>query len=327
MDLNQTLTKLYDSLGQHSAAALINIKVPNFAGSPGEEVNEFLKKFKMATLTLNNELRCLSLDKALIGSARIWAKKNIKEELKTGNWPEAKAKLRKRFLPPDEIHRHLEKLSKMKYDPKETTLSSYVEVYADLYNKAYNSAPDKDVIRGLRLNLPSEILRHLNVLSDSWMDTESLEQFLSLVQRVERDILPYDKKPSDDTAKFETLTAAIKELRESLVANKQQVQNLPTESVEVVAAVSGTSGQRWNQSNNKRPYHESDGYNQRGNRYSKRFNNNSRPNGNRQNQSMEPKPVSQLDKEYAEKHGKPPGPCYTCGGNHYNRHCPYTALN
>lgn len=328
--MNDSMAKLSDSLSQYAATALINLQLPSFAGLPDQDINTFIKEFKSATMTLTEELRCLALNRALIGPAHIWAKTNIKDEIKQGNWSGARAKLRERFLPPGQVLRHLEKLSKMKYDPRETTLSSYVDVFADLYKKAYYNAADSDVIRGLRLNLTPEILRHLNTLSATWTELKSLSEFMTIIQRIERDILPYEAKPkSDDNSTILELTRAIKELRESVAAKKQTETNLSHEPVEVVAAISRQGQGRTRnrgQEDTKRA------------RYDGNVNRNRERSGNERDEAREPRnnernqhdgriSRSELQRQYESQHGKPPGPCWTCGENHYNRHCPFTALN
>lgn len=322
--MNETLSKLSESLGQHAAMVLTNLHLPTFGGLPNEDVHKFLKEFKASTITLNDELRCLALDKALIGCAHTWAKKHIKTDIKVGNWIEAKHKLRERFVPPDENLRHLEKLSKMKYNPTEITLSCYIEGFATTYVKAHEGAADKDVIRALRVNLPHEVIHNLNILSENWADLNSVEEFMKIIQRIERSIIPFEKKQNAVNPEYVKLSAAIEDLSKKLTA--QPVKTEKPEQVEVLAAVSRPADNR-NQPNRgqKRTYHGEQQQSNQG--YSKRYNGGYRANNNTQYNQQGSKTKTQLQEEYERSHGKPPGPCYTCQELHFHRHCPYRALN
>lgn len=326
-DLNETLGKLNESIGQHSATALINIQLPSFGGLPNEDIHKFLKDFKAATITCNEELRCLALDKALIGCAHTWAKKHIKDEIKKGDWQEAKKKFRKRFIPPDENLRYLEKLSKMKYNSSEITLSCYVEAFADTYSKAHKDAFDKDIIRSLRINLPHDIIRNLNVLSESWAELDNLDSFMKIVDRLERSILPYDSKPSSVHPDYAKLTAVIEGLEKKITTQQAQIKAEQQEQKEVIAAVTRQTSQRSQQERGyKRAHDDGDNQPRTDNRYSKRFNNNPKPNSDAAYDRQETKSRAQLQQEYEQTHGKVPGPCWTCGDNHFNKHCPYRPL-
>ncbi|CAA2976480.1 Hypothetical predicted protein, partial [Olea europaea subsp. europaea] len=311
--MDETISKLSESISQQAAMALINLKLPSFSGAPDQEINSFLRDFKAATLTLNDELRCLALHRSLTGPARVWAKSTIKDDLDVGDWESAKTKLRQRFLPPGEDLRLLSKLSKMKYDSSEMTLSSYVEVYANLFGKVHKRAPDSDIIGHLRLNLPPEILKHLNVLSSTWTNLTSFKDFIALVTRVERDILPYEVKPKhDDNQNVAALTAAIKELKETVTAQKNALAEA-SKPVEVVAAIASNSNSQQrnqgqnrynNQSRNKRNYQDNG---QQGNSggYRKRFS----PPRSDANQTQESESSKELFRKYEEEHGPVPGPC------------------
>lgn len=329
MDLNETITKLTDSMNQYSATALINIKLPNFAGLPDQDINQFIREFKAATCTLNDELKCLALDRSLIGAAHIWAKTNIKDDIKAGQWIQAKKKLRERFTPSNEALKHLDRLAKMKYDSAETTLSSYVEVYADVYRKAYQNASDGDVIRGLRLNFSPEILRHLNILSDSWTDMSSFKDFMAIIHRIERNVLPYEVKPkTEDSANMLAITDAIKELRQTLLEKKTEEKKESTQTEEVIAAISRPNQyQRNGQFNNKRRYYDNNNQRPENDRYKRRYNSNQGADNKAGGKDDTNGYQTELDRQYEERHGRVPSPCSTCGAKHFHRHCPHRALN
>lgn len=350
-DLNETITKLSESLSQHSAAALVNLTLPEFDGSPSQDINTFMKKFKSATITLNDSLKCLALDRCLVGPAHTWSKNTIKADLKTGNWRSAKQALLKRFQAPDQVLRYLDKLSKLKYNPEAMTLSSYVEVFADIYKKAHSNCMDQDILRSLSLKLTPEIILHLNMLSDSWVTLDSMRDFMSLIQRVEHKILPYERSTkTDENNNLAKLTEAIQELKNTVISKNEDDRNSQAKQTEVLAAVArepmryprrdqGVPNQvaNYNQPRQQQGYRGSyqnidnshyngpqnqinlQDRNKRGNYYPGTGNQDKRP-------RTDLRPPDDLQRQYEQRFGRPPGPCYTCNGNHFNKHCPYNEL-
>lgn len=197
--LNDTLQGIRETLrltslsnAQQSAVSINFLKVPEFSGKPDEDVSEFLKKYKVATSMLTDEQKCLSLTRALIGSAAIWSK-TIKSLCSEGKWKEVQKALKDRFGPADRNIRLREKLAKMSYMPSTHTLQSYVEAYEDLYKKAFNEQGGADIIQALRVNLPDRVIRGLNYLDDSWSSYKGMEDFYKLIKRYEANIQPYEK--------------------------------------------------------------------------------------------------------------------------------------
>lgn len=316
--MDDSIARLSESISQHAATALINLKIPEFSGSPQQDVNKFISDFKFATLTLNDELRCLALQRSLIGPAKVWAKVNIKQEMLDGDWSAAKSKLRQRFLAPGQELRQLDKLAKMKYDPLEMTLSSYVETFADLYKRVHPNASEAGIIQGIRLNLTPDILRHLNIISDSWTTFTTLNEFLTLVTRVERDILPYEIKPKvDENANLTAIAAALKEIREIATARRQPEESHP-QTIEVLAAVAPQT--RGNDNSANKRQHQDDNYDSNNNQFKRQYNWPRPPRNTNDNQGHEP---TDAQRRYETKHGKVPYPCRTCRGMHFHRHCPY----
>ena len=315
--MDDSIAKLSDSISQHAATVLINLKIPEFSGAPQQEVSKFIKDFKAATLTLNDELKCLALQRAIVGPARVWAKTNIKQELAEGNWEAAKFKLRKRFSLPGEDLRLSEKLAKMQYDSNDMSLSSYVETYADLFKKVQPNSSDRDVIRGMRLNLSPEILKHLNIISATWTTLTSLREFIVLITRVERDILPFESKSKPDTdANLTAMVSAIKELKE-IVSTQKQPHQIQSQNTEIVAAIANRAP-AYVQPDNKRPF-PGDHYEQQNGNFKKQFNWPRAP-ANAGGQQVGNQ--SELQRRYEAKFGKVPYPCRTCCGLHFHRHCP-----
>lgn len=217
-----TLSRLTESMNQYSASALASLTVPEFKGSPGEDVREFLSNFKTATIYLNDDLRCLAIQKGLMGSAKIWAKANLKNELDSGNWRGVQDKLIKRFEGSDAEIVNLEKLSKLTFEPNQDTLISYLEKYASRYRKAHPSSTDADIVRALKINLPKNVQRGLNILNTGWTELTTMNDLYDLAKLVEEKILAYEATDAEDTQiKASELAKALKEVKD-LLMNKEQ---------------------------------------------------------------------------------------------------------
>lgn len=340
--LNETISKLGDSLNQYSATALVNLTLPEFTGHPSQDVKDFIRKFKIATIALNDDLRCIALNRALTGSAHTWAKIGIKSEIAASDWSGAKKKLIERFAPPNQGLRYLEKLSKLRYNPSDFTLSSYIELYSDLYRKSYKDCTENSIIRGLSLNLSSDILKHFYTLSNDWIDFKSIKELMTLAKRVEHGILPYEQKAkAEESGTISELTKAIKNLQDAVIAQKSEAKSNQPESSQMIAAITG--GQHSKPPNihgNKAPYLDQGRNPRYANQYSQKrsnvYQNTYRDNQRNPRKDAAPTDAAKQPQEdkYSEKrrkyeavHGPIPGPCWTCGGKHFNRHCPYSALN
>lgn len=237
--LNETLQKLSASINQQAAASINSIIVPEFRGLPEEDLDDFLKRFKMATLTLSDEYRCLALNKALKGAALIWAKANVKELITTANWSAIKTALYDRFGSPDRILRYREKLARLKFIEGESTLMSYIESYAAIYRKAYKEYKDAELILSLRLNFPDKIVRGLNGLNDSWTEIQTMKDFMELIKRYELKILPYETKTDSDGNSLtkENILSMFNEFRDAINEDlKKQKESLKPE-IEALAAI------------------------------------------------------------------------------------------
>lgn len=320
------MAKLAESINQYASSALVNLNVPEFKGSPNEDVREFLSSFKMATLALNDELKCLAIRKSLGGSAKIWAKDNLRQYLSNNDWKGTKSALLARFESSNVERKNLERLSKLKFNKDNETLLSYMERFAEYYKRAHKSARDSDVIIALQMNLPGKVQRSLNIINDEWIDFQDLGRLFKLAKRVEERILAYDS--GEDSGNV--LTTA--ELAKRMMELKELIQDKKTETVAAIGPIKVAKERNrdpyrfpprsFNDQRPQQPIQQNRRYEGpvqgRGHGYQNRPNNHKEspetPKGGPSN--------SQMQKEYERKYGKPPGPCWNCGAAHFNRHCP-----
>lgn len=333
-----TLLKLAESISQQNATALISIAVPEFSGGLNEDVFDFLRRYKMATVSLSEEMRVKALQKALTGPAYVWAKNNIKEYINKGtNWKGIKKALIERFQEPNSDRKFHEKLAKMKFDPSVGTLTSYLELYKECFSKVYSEAKDSDTISALKLNLPNNIQRGLNLLNDQWTSFTSMNDLFKLAKRVEEKILPFEKdETAEEKLSASSLVKILEDFKSSLKNAKPEDKKSTSQDTEVLAAL-----QTNNNSYNGPTHYQNKGYNNNWrnnrNRYNKSYQTKedrrsssvpySKDNKVPQGKTNESSEEKGLRETYIATYGVPPGPCYSCGGFHFNRHCPLRAPN
>lgn len=350
------ITKLCESINQgQQVSAISGINIPEFGGLPGEDVIEFLNRFKTATFILSDELKCVALKKAFVNPARIWAKDNLKEIIATGDWKSAKKAILARFEAADYQERYHQKLANMRYDPKAINLRSYIESYAACFKKAHKTADDKSIIESLVQNLPNNIKHTLNLLSETWRNMKSLSDLYPVIKRAEQEILPYAPKDQEPAERLDVTTMAkmLKQMQDEF--KKDCLEKIKAEtkasSEEAIAAIGRFQAQ---QPPVSRPYPRNDGRNPFQTSYNRSNNYNAtRPprrdftqmdNNDQSQQRRPPQPMlanqlnfgqdnrfngsrpntQELKAAYEAKFGPPPGPCHYCGQHHFNRHCPYT---
>lgn len=255
-----TFNKLADSINQFAASAITSVSVPEFGGSPNEDVKSFLRKFKLATISFSVELRCLALNKALIGAARTWAKANIKDLIRSGDWTAIKKLMVERFGSPNQEIRHHEKLAKLKFDPSRGTVTSFIEEFSECYRRVHEAASDMDIITAVKLKLPDKVLKNLYILDGKWIKFQTLDEMFMLVKRLEHEIVPYEVAESDKDEKIDvsSIHKVLKELRQ-VVESQKQVQAIEAKRDEpkitgiALAAINHRAEARYDQNSNQQP--------------------------------------------------------------------------
>lgn len=327
-----TMMRLADSIEQQVATSLTNLPIPQFGGNPNEDIFEFLTKYKAATISVGEAMRCKALQRALTGAAYVWARNNIKKNITEGkNWKACKAALIERFQPPNAEMRFHEKLSKMKYDQDKDSLLSYVEAYADCYRRVHHEAKDKDIISQLKLNLPNRIQRALNVINDGWSNLDDLKEVFKLARRAEEKILPFDKDENQNQLNASSLIEILNSFKNSI---REEVAKQATNKEEALAAIQ-LAGQQTN--TNRATRNDEFASNQAQNASRGGYQRIRRPDNRDQGKrgyapypnrapgrrSYIPQEEAQKLKDaYNAKNGAPPRPCHACGGHHWNHDCP-----
>lgn len=342
---DESIAKLCETINQNQqTTAIAGLNIPEFGGLPGEDVKEFLNRFKTTTFTLSSELKCIALRKALVGSARIWAKDNLKELINAGDWKNAKEALEERFQAPDHQERFHQKLASMKYEPKTITLRSYVEGYAACFKKAHKTATDRNIIESLVQNLPNNIKHTLNLISETWRTMTELKDLYPVIKRVEQTILPYAPSVEEPAERLDvtTMSKLLKQMQEDFKSDclEKIRAETKTSKEEAIAAI----GRFQNQHETVPPGNPPQRNNYRNNNYyGPRYYRRDQTQMDKSNQNQQRRPPQpmlpttaaneqsdgtksnpqDLQAAYELKFGAPPGPCRHCRQNHFNRHCPF----
>lgn len=319
-----TILKLAESMSQQVAANITSMNIPEFGGNLNEDVGTFLRRFKLATFTLTPEMKCLALRKALTGPAYIWYRNNIRDKVAKGDWKAVKTELRERFQGPNNELKYHEKLSRMKFDSKEGSLLSYIEGFSDCYRSAYPDCEDSAVIKALKINLPNNVVKALNITNDNWTFLDSVKSFLGVAKRAEENLLTLENNSlDDDKLSAPMLAKVLAEFRDSI--KELRAERKEDEKIEPNAAVAAIKGaaSKDNQTSGRNYDGPRDSGRNR-NKYQKRYRQDPYPNKERQS-GYKDKPeqsFEELKNSYYERFGKPPGPCWYCKGDHLNAHCP-----
>lgn len=274
-------------------------------------MKEFISKFKLATLTLSDDLRCLALNKVLKGPAYVWAKTKIKPKITTGDWKGIKRDLLERFGPSDPELTYRENINKMKFEEENSTLMSYIESFVSNYKQAFKGSSEIDVIKAIRINLPDKIIRGLNLLDYRWSDYISIDELITLIRRYETKIMPFEKKQADNKIlTVDKFLSALEEFKEPI---KTEVSR-ELASKDTNLALNAMTHE-------KHPYKS----NQSEERYVKQYKRKSTDLNDGRSDDVRPRTHNESARAragYEERFGKIPGKCWTCAGEHFNRHCP-----
>ena len=322
--INESMDRLKESI--YYGFNLLNL--PEFRGQPGESIEAFLKEFGRATATFGPERKCSALKRSLTGDAGIFAKSYLKDQIAKGDWKAAKEALRGRFLPTDRDLTYRTELRNMTYDKNTSTLLGYVDRYAKLYKKVHPKADDRELIGDIGLNLGADLVRKLNQLSPGWQSTEKIETFRALINRLEKDILAYERtkgvSPADIMSTVnKTVVAALeepmKEIKTLLAAATKKPEESVQEAVqEALAAVQHSSHPR----NQDRPRYTSKRKERDWEERRARANHRPSPRDDHEEIRDNSSRLRDLRKSYEQNFGRLNGNCYTCGGFHFKRHCP-----
>lgn len=328
-NLNSTLRKLDSTLEQQTAAAVSSMNLPFFAGAAQEDVHEFLGKFKLATFALSDQHKCLALNKSLCGTANVWAKANIKSLIQDGNWKSIKRLLIDRFGSSDTALRYRMKLNEMNYDAnKSTTLLGYVEMYLKAYSKAYLNQNVQDGILSLKINLPNNIIKNLNMLDDKWSEYQNHGELFALIKRYEKNILPYEssEEHKDKYLNGKLIMDMLSQIRKERLEDAKE-----TKAALAVMAVSKSTEKpmdlnRYRYQNPKFKYFKRPNYSRESRNDNQRYD----PKRPRLDASQALATIKELkisdqpstSKDRAQEFKVPPYPCRFCNKMHYHRDCP-----
>lgn len=331
MDLNTELgessSMIADSIEKLRDSLYVNWglnNLPEFKGSPSEDIEKFLKDFGRATSTHTHSQKCQALRRALTGDAEMFLKKYLKYELNNNDWKRIKEGLRKRFSQIDLNLIYRTKLNKMTYSPERSTLLGYADRFADLYRKVHRDSKDKELVEELALNLGNDIVRRLNLISADWRKTADFEEFRQLLTRLEKDIIALERKDKKvDEDMINRMNSMVTSALEQPLAEIKKLLVNANPKPEVKEAVAAVKHGRYPPEKPEQGYHQGKRnyreWNDTGNQYKKR--------NEQYSKRYFDDRANELKNNYERKFGRVNGPCFLCQGLHFRRHCPFEDEN
>lgn len=352
--LQQTFQEMVTQLsGATLSSALIHITPPTFSGAPNEDIHDWVERFEQLTFSLPQEQKNLLLDKAFMKAARAWFREELRPTLAATEWNTVKRQILEHFSGKSPQVRAYEKLMQLTYRPdRHASILYYIDEYTYLYKQAYPIHQQSEVVRAVVLSLPQNIKSKLNYMQDlSAINT--VETLKKLAKRYDQEGVeePAPRGPVDIEEFNKSLREAVKELAQQQIAATKEVvaaiigqqasTNSETESPDDEHVCLARSQPRYQQNSDFRT-------NQQGFRnqpicqcqqsaYRARPNNGYAAYRNDRPTYRDPSPryrnnqqLQREDPRYPQPNGgynnrnepAPPSPCFTCGGDHWNRQCP-----
>lgn len=324
------------------------VRPPTFSGERTQDVVEWLDEFEQITLGLSEQTKRQLLGCAFKKSARAWFKEELKSSIDELSWEEIKQAILKRYKPNQQDY-YVEQLGKLKYQEDEgQDLASFVDQRVHISRMAYPNLGEREVVRDTILAMSPKVRSYLNLMSDT-TQIDKIQELKALVSRFDQKVdfpAPRDTSQVIDKTLFEELLKnAVEKLKDTHVevaaAARRTEQPAPEKPYEPKSHQVACQcqcqvmpnefrGQKINRQwagpyhHQRAPYsmpyqsYQSRPYN------THRYQQSTRPYQQRyppQQQSHPQIPMNSSRQE-AQMPTRPPGPCFTCQGDHWNRDCP-----
>lgn len=328
-NFEKILSKVQDP---NMAAAVLQVVPPEFSGGPDDDVYEWVEKFERATTGLPDKQKSLLLPKAFVKAARHWFKDDLQPHLDEKDWPKIKGIILDRFSGQNKEDRYFNKLANLSYDcSRHGSLSSFADEFVRIYRKAYPKAGEQEVTQATVRAIPKQFRGPLGTMT-KLRDITSVLDLKSTLKYFDQDVnipLPNETTKALDIHKIgELLKDAVKSMAEVHTKNTRNTSPAPSEEHLYLAR---DNRHHYREDHGSRPntrvtFQDRDNSLPRDGYHSGRaeYNNDhhmyrgQRPRYERQNR---PASITHTnDRNRSER--PPPGPCYSCGGNHWNRQCP-----
>lgn len=301
---------------------LSSVKTPEYSGEKNEDVIDWLEKYESSTIALNDENKKQLLSSSFVRSARAWYKDDLLPIIHGLSWKEAKKVILKRYKPNQRDY-YIEKASRLKYyDEGHQDLASFVDQKVHLIKVAHPKRDEQEIIQETLLSIPSRIRSQLNLMSDT-EDIKRISDFKTLVNR-------YDSRINVQGSPT-TTPAFSKEVFESLLrAAVDKVIVGRKDDEHTAAAVVTKQTDRVSQDYQQMASQNEDTYRcqcqcLRSQTYSNINQNYGYRKPTRYQKNRGPRnPAGYIpNNRYTNRNQRtrPPGPCYTCKGDHWNADC------
>lgn len=315
--LSATLAPALSQLSEATLySSMLHVSVPEFSGTVSEDIHDWLERYETSTFSLPESRKKILLALAFKGTAKAWFSRELKPLTENKTWDELKRAILERFSSQQPADKHLEKLSKLKYDQEGiTSIQSFFDEYIFTYEKAHPKVErtdlksyEKEMTRALVLAIPPEVKSQLNLLVDL-PTIEKLEDLRSVIKRYDNHVrldVPKRSGALDENKFKEIMTGVVKDM----IGEQSKAIAAIADQTAIVAAFARRNDQppRDYRGNRDRPYKRS------------------RPEGDTSDKEEPHKrKPGKVDQSYRDRRGEdrdPPYPCTFCGENHWHSQCP-----
>jgi hypothetical protein len=333
--LSFSLREVLSSFQKTMTPQLANVKVPEFSGERSQDVVEWLDQLEQVTLSFTEEQRKQVLKCAFVKSARAWFKDDLESQLGSLSWQQVKKAILNRYKP-NKLSYYAEQLNKLTYSENED-LASFVDQRVYLIKKAFPTLTDREIIRETTMALPATVRSYLNLMSNI-DELKTVQEFKILASRYDQKIditISQPKTPVLDPSLFESLLQnAVNKVIEKMKPVETQVVAVAKAQPEVTTS---SPHQPFQHNYVNHSYHRQPRRYPRNNQgYQQRRYNHPQQQQNCQDNAQVDQQQSPVAPDQSNPHQQyparqsrkpPPGPCYNCGGNHWNVDCPKRHLN
>lgn len=313
------------------SSQMLQVAVPEFNGTSQEDVHDWIDRFETSTFSLPASRKTMLLALAFKGPARAWFSRQVRPLLATATWNKLKKLIVERFSTQHPADKHLERLSKLKYDVHGNgSIQSFFDEFIYLYGKAHptprgeTKAYEKEMTRARILAIPAETRSQLDLLADL-TNMDSVEQLRATIKRYDNHVRIDKPKPQQglDEGKFkEILTTVVKDM---MGEQNKTIAALVDQTAVVAAFAQKNEGARHEMHPARR---DSSSRNSRG-RF--RYRSNSYPLVEKRSRIEPAQQNNRLlppaNPQEVEQQRQPPYPCVKCGGNHWHSQCQRSNLN
>lgn len=211
---------------QFNHVSLANLSVPKYDGS--QDIHEFLSDYELVTLVLDDKQKIMLLGKAFIsGKYDSWFKRYLRPAMNKTNpvntWDDLKKIIIKRFSNCESTDRHLKKLERLKFDPKDNKLMDFVEEFIYSFDKVYSLAGKEAIcVKTIKAKLPDEVNGQLCLMSE-YREAVTIDALMKAVKQYDFNSAKLSNPSSSMKLVSDEMVSILQKLISQNESNQKQI--------------------------------------------------------------------------------------------------------